>query len=214
MDYGSSGNQVWIAWDDNFIDVNVVECGTQFIHCLVNIRAIHESVAITIAYGATEMVDRRELWNALENLAIQCADIPWLIGGDFNAVRDLSEVCGTSGDIQIAIEDFNAAIQNTGLLPLPMQGEWYTWHNHSATPRNLWKRLDRMLKKDRWMARFPIHTTRTLLSTRTGQSNKIGADYVKSTSEDAVDEGRRSVLPSVLSEDCPTKIIKEDLPDQ
>ncbi|KAL2235307.1 UNVERIFIED_CONTAM: hypothetical protein Sindi_1262900 [Sesamum indicum] len=113
------------------------------------------SIAVTVAYGATEVVDRRELWNTLENLAIQCADIPWMIGGDFNAVRDLSEVCGTSGDIRTAMEDFNAAIQNTGLLPLPMQGEWYTWHNHSATPRNLWKRLDRMLINDRWMARFP-----------------------------------------------------------
>ncbi|KAL2235630.1 UNVERIFIED_CONTAM: hypothetical protein Sindi_1295200 [Sesamum indicum] len=105
--------------------------------------------------GATEVVDRRELWSALDNLAIQCVDIPWLIGGDFNAVRDLSEVCGTSGDIRTVMEEFNAAIQNTGLLPLPMQGEWYTWHNHSATPRNLWKRLDRMLINDRWMARFP-----------------------------------------------------------
>ncbi|KAL2240788.1 UNVERIFIED_CONTAM: hypothetical protein Sindi_0720000 [Sesamum indicum] len=156
VEYGSSGNRVWIAWDDNFIDVEVVECGMQFIHCLVNIRAIHESVAIAVAYGATEVVDRRELWSALENLALQCADIPWLIGGDFNAVRDLSEVCGTSGDIRIAMEDFNAAIQNTGLLPLPMQGEWYTWHNHSATPWNLWKRHDRMLINDRWMAQFPI----------------------------------------------------------
>ncbi|KAL2251973.1 UNVERIFIED_CONTAM: hypothetical protein Sindi_2319600 [Sesamum indicum] len=97
----------------------------------------------------------RELWNALENLAIQCADILWLIGEDFNAVCDLSKVCGTSGDIRTAMEDFNAVIQNTGLLPLPMQGEWYTWHNHSATPQNLWKRLDRMLINDRWMARFP-----------------------------------------------------------
>ncbi|KAL2251991.1 UNVERIFIED_CONTAM: hypothetical protein Sindi_2321400 [Sesamum indicum] len=146
VDYGSSGNRVWIAWDDNFIDVEVVECGMQFIHCLINIRAIHESVAVIVAYGATEVVDRRELWSALENIAIQCADIPWLIGGDFNAVRDLSEVYGTSGDIRIAMEDFNAAIQNTGLLPVPMQGEWYTWHNHSATQWNLWKRLDRMLK--------------------------------------------------------------------
>ncbi|XP_020555146.1 uncharacterized protein LOC110013305 [Sesamum indicum] len=154
VDYGSSGNRVWIAWNDSFIDV-VVECGTQFIHCLVTIRAIHETVAVTVTYGATKVVERRELWSALENLAIQCADIPWLIGGDFNAVRDLNEVCGTSGDIRTTMEEFNAAIQNTGLLPLPMQGEWYTWHNHSATPRNLWKRLDRMLINDRWMARFP-----------------------------------------------------------
>ncbi|KAL2230732.1 UNVERIFIED_CONTAM: hypothetical protein Sindi_1667600 [Sesamum indicum] len=110
VDYGSSGNRVWITWNDSFIDIAVVECGTQFIYCLVTIRAIHESIAVTVAYGATEVVDRRELWNALENLAIQCADIPWMIGGDFNAVRDLSEVCGTSGDIRTAMEDFNAAI--------------------------------------------------------------------------------------------------------
>ncbi|KAL2235624.1 UNVERIFIED_CONTAM: hypothetical protein Sindi_1294600 [Sesamum indicum] len=172
VDYGSSGNRVLIAWNDSFIDVAVVECGTQFIHCLVTIRAIHESIAVTVAYGATKVVDRRELWNALENLAIQCADIPWLIGGDFNAVRDLSEVCGTSGDIRTAMEDFNAAIQNTGLLPLPMQGEWYTWHNHSATPRNLWKRLDRMLINDRWMARFP-NTFYSVLTPRTSDHSPM-----------------------------------------
>ncbi|KAL2228510.1 UNVERIFIED_CONTAM: hypothetical protein Sindi_1830700 [Sesamum indicum] len=124
------------------------------------------SVAVTVAYGATEVVDRRELWSALENLAIQCGDIPWLIGRDFNAVRDLSEVCGTSGDIRTAMEDFNTSIQNIELLPLPMQGEWYTWHNHSATPRNLWKRLDRMLINDRWMARFP-NTFYSVLTPRT-----------------------------------------------
>ncbi|KAL2230755.1 UNVERIFIED_CONTAM: hypothetical protein Sindi_1669900 [Sesamum indicum] len=114
----------------------------------------------------------RELWNALENLAIQCADIPWMIGGDFNAVRDLSKVCGTSGDIRTAMEDFNAAIQNTGLLPLPMQGEWYTWHNHSATPQNLWKRLDRMLINDRWMARFP-NTFYSVLTPRTSDHSPM-----------------------------------------
>ncbi|KAL2237299.1 UNVERIFIED_CONTAM: hypothetical protein Sindi_0921600 [Sesamum indicum] len=63
-------------------------------------------------------------FGSLENKATQCIDIPWLVGGDFNAVRDLREVCGTSGDIQIAMDDFNACIENAGLLPLPMQGEW------------------------------------------------------------------------------------------
>ncbi|KAL2235430.1 UNVERIFIED_CONTAM: hypothetical protein Sindi_1275200 [Sesamum indicum] len=172
VDYGSSGNRVWIAWDDNFIDVEVVDCGMQFIHCLINIRAIHELVAVTVAYGATEVVDRRELWSALENIAIQCADILWLIGVDFNSVRDLSEVCGTLGDIRIAMEDFNATIQNTGLLPVPMQGEWYTWHNHSATPGNLWKRLDRMLINDRWMARFP-NTFYLVLTPRTSDHSPM-----------------------------------------
>ncbi|KAL2224155.1 UNVERIFIED_CONTAM: hypothetical protein Sindi_2948300, partial [Sesamum indicum] len=155
VDYGSPGNRIWIAWDENFIDVDVVECGTQFIHCHVNIRALHESIAITVIYGANELVERRALWDSMETIAMQSADIPWLVGGDFNTVRDLSEICGVSGDIRMAMEDFNTCIQNTGLLPLPMQGEWYTWHNYSAGPRNLWKRLDRMLINDRWMAQFP-----------------------------------------------------------
>ena len=161
-DYGSSGNRVWIAWDDNFVDVDVVECGTQFIHCHVTIRAPHELIVVTVVYGANEVADRRALWGTLETKATQCVDIPWLVGGDFNAVRDLSAVCGTSGDIQIAMDDFNACIENAGLLPLSMQGEWFTWHNRSATPRNLWKRLDRMMINDRWMARFPNATYSTL----------------------------------------------------
>ncbi|KAL2224536.1 UNVERIFIED_CONTAM: hypothetical protein Sindi_3021300 [Sesamum indicum] len=154
VDYGLTGNRVWIAWDDNFIDVDVIECGTQFIHYHVNFRALQESIAIIVIYGANEVVERRELWDSLETIAMQCIDIPWLVGGDFSAVRDLSEICGASGDIRMAMEEFNICIQNAGLLPLPMQGEWYTWHNCSANPRNLWKRLDRMLINDTWMDRF------------------------------------------------------------
>ncbi|KAL2237307.1 UNVERIFIED_CONTAM: hypothetical protein Sindi_0922400 [Sesamum indicum] len=145
VDYGSVGNRVWIAWDENFIEVEVIECGTQFIHCIVYLRSLQESMAITVIYGATESVD-----------------VPWLIGGDFNVVRDLTEICGASGDIRMAMEEFNGCIQNAGLLPLPMQGEWYTWHNCSASPRNLWKRLDRMLINDRWMARYPTSFYTTL----------------------------------------------------
>ncbi|KAL2246373.1 UNVERIFIED_CONTAM: hypothetical protein Sindi_2905500 [Sesamum indicum] len=118
-------------------------------------EALLEFVDITIVYGATEIADRRELWASLECLALQCINTPWLVGGDFNAVRDLSEVCGTSGDIRVAMEEFNTCLQNTALLPLPMQGEWYTWHNRSVGPRNLWKRLDRMLTNDTWTVRFP-----------------------------------------------------------
>ncbi|KAL2224176.1 UNVERIFIED_CONTAM: hypothetical protein Sindi_3028300 [Sesamum indicum] len=116
VDYGSSGNRVWIAWDENFIDVDVVECGTQFIHCHVNIRALQESIAMTVIYRANELVERRALWGTMETIAMQCTDIPWLVGGDFNTVRDLSKICGVSGDIRIAMEDFNTCIQNTGFF--------------------------------------------------------------------------------------------------
>ncbi|KAL2235629.1 UNVERIFIED_CONTAM: hypothetical protein Sindi_1295100 [Sesamum indicum] len=113
--------------------------GDQFIHCRVTNMAVNESVIITVVYGASEVIDRRNLWIALRTLAQQCSDAPWLVGGDFNAIRDLNEVCGISGDIRMATEEFNAV--------------------HT---RSLWKRLDRILINDRWLARFPTSSYHSL----------------------------------------------------
>ncbi|KAL2247968.1 UNVERIFIED_CONTAM: hypothetical protein Sindi_2649100 [Sesamum indicum] len=155
VDYSSVGNRIWIAWDENIVDVHILDSADQFIHCRVTNMADNESVIITVVYGASEVIDRQNLWTALETLSQQCSDIPWMVGGDFNAVRDLNEVCGISGDIRMATEEFNAGILEAGLIPLPMQGEWFTWHNCSTSMRSLWKRLDRILINDRWLARFP-----------------------------------------------------------
>ncbi|KAL2237437.1 UNVERIFIED_CONTAM: hypothetical protein Sindi_0935400 [Sesamum indicum] len=166
VDNASVGNRIWLAWDENFVDVDVLELSSQYIHVRVNILAVHEPTIFTVIYGANEVADRRDLWGSLEQLATQYVDLPWIVGGDFNAVRDLSEVCGLSGDIRMAMEEFNTCIKNAGLLPLPMQGEWFSWHNFSASPRNLWKRLDRMLTNDTWAASF-LTTFYSCLTPRT-----------------------------------------------
>ncbi|KAL2230787.1 UNVERIFIED_CONTAM: hypothetical protein Sindi_1673100 [Sesamum indicum] len=116
-------------WDENVVDVHILDLADQFIHCRVTNMAVNESVIITVVYGASEVTDRRNLWTTLETLAQQCSDIPWMVGGDFNA--------------------------EAGLISLPMQGEWFTWHNCSTSMRSLWKRLDWILINDRWLARFP-----------------------------------------------------------
>ncbi|KAL2248049.1 UNVERIFIED_CONTAM: hypothetical protein Sindi_2657200 [Sesamum indicum] len=123
VDYATVGNRIWIAWDDNVVDVHILDLGNQFMHCRVTHRTDSESLIITIVYGASEMIDRRSLWNTLELLAREHSDEPWLVGGHFNAVRDMNEVCGASGDIRMTMEEFNVGIQEAGLIPLPMQGE-------------------------------------------------------------------------------------------
>ncbi|KAL0298155.1 UNVERIFIED_CONTAM: hypothetical protein Scaly_3072000 [Sesamum calycinum] len=144
VDYSGPGNRIWIAWNDDFIDVDILNIGTQFVHCRVHMHEIHEHILITVVYGANEVSARRELWQGLTELAV-AADLPWLVGGDFNAVLDMSEVSGASGDIRVAMHDFNDCIIQTGLISLPMQGERFSWHNCSTDGRSLWKRLDRML---------------------------------------------------------------------
>ncbi|KAL2226400.1 UNVERIFIED_CONTAM: hypothetical protein Sindi_1998700 [Sesamum indicum] len=118
------------VWDENFIDVHVLDLGEQFVQCRITSRAVNESVIVTVVYGATEVTDRHILWTALETLAQQCSDVPWLVGGDFNAVRDLNEVCGISGDIRMATPEFNTGILEACLIPLLMQ---VLQHGHLTT---------------------------------------------------------------------------------
>ncbi|KAL0404357.1 UNVERIFIED_CONTAM: hypothetical protein Sradi_2076500 [Sesamum radiatum] len=51
-------------------------------------------------------------------------------GGDFNAVLDMREVCTTSGDIRVAMDDFQNCINQAGLIDLPKKDAFY----HSPTP--------------------------------------------------------------------------------
>ncbi|KAL0294576.1 UNVERIFIED_CONTAM: hypothetical protein Sradi_6880300 [Sesamum radiatum] len=135
-DYGGPGSRIWLAWDDDFVDVNVVETGEQV------------------------------LWAELARLSTGTTNLPWLVGGDFNVVLDASEVCGQSGDIRAAAEEFQSCLQDTGLITLPMQGERFTWHNCSRDSRSLWKRLGRLLVNDRWLASWP-YTSYVCLNART-----------------------------------------------
>ncbi|KAL0285595.1 UNVERIFIED_CONTAM: putative ribonuclease H protein [Sesamum radiatum] len=107
-----------------------------------------------IGLGLLIMMGPTGLWQKLVLLANSISDIPW-IGGDFNAVLDMSEVCGASADIHLAMTEFRDCLLDTGLIHLPVQGERFSWHNCSEGDRSLWKRLDRLLVNDVWLSQWP-----------------------------------------------------------
>ncbi|KAL0308180.1 UNVERIFIED_CONTAM: Transposon TX1 uncharacterized protein [Sesamum angustifolium] len=133
---------------------------------------VHETILLTVVYGANDVSARRELWQGLIDWAVTVGNEPWLVGGDFNAVLDLSKVSGASGDIRVAMNEFNDCIIQTGILSLPMQGESLTWHNCSLDGRSLWKRLDRLLVNDVWMDRWP-NLYYTCLTPRTSDHSPL-----------------------------------------
>ncbi|KAL0428297.1 UNVERIFIED_CONTAM: hypothetical protein Slati_3004500 [Sesamum latifolium] len=136
-DYSGPGTRIWVAWNEDELDVDILLVHAQLIHCKIFIRDSQKVVFVTVVYGDNEVVPRRELWQELSLLPSSIVDDPWLVLGDFNAVMDMSEVCGTSGDIRLAMEDFCACIINAGLVSLPMQGCSFTWHNCSEGHRSL-----------------------------------------------------------------------------
>ncbi|KAK4384626.1 hypothetical protein Sango_3042000 [Sesamum angolense] len=144
-DYSGPGNRIWIAWNDDFIDVDILNIGSQFVHCRVLKHDMHEPIFLTVVYGANEVSAR---------------------------LLDMSEVSGASGDIRVAMHEFNDCIIQTGLISLPMQGERFSWHNCSTDGRSLWKRLDRMFVNDAWLERWP-NLFYTCLTPRTSDHSPL-----------------------------------------
>ncbi|KAL0282724.1 UNVERIFIED_CONTAM: hypothetical protein Sangu_2935100 [Sesamum angustifolium] len=130
----------------------VLLCRMQFIHYKLFLRRFHITAFVTVVYGANESGTRRDLRQSVGALVSSITDDPWLLISDFNTVLDMSELCGKSGDIWVAMEDFKQFLTDTALINLPMQGFLFTWHNYSDGNQSLWKRLDRMFVNDKWLA--------------------------------------------------------------
>ncbi|KAL0300235.1 UNVERIFIED_CONTAM: putative mitochondrial protein [Sesamum angustifolium] len=90
-DYAGPGNRIWIAWDDELLDVNVLDLDAQFIHCRITIRCAHLSILATVVYGANDSISRRGLWQKLVLLANSISDEPWIVGGERFSWHNCSE---------------------------------------------------------------------------------------------------------------------------
>src|SRR3954471_22813913 len=66
-------------------------------------------------------------------------DLDWLIVGDFNFCRQPSDINKLGGDVNGMLL-FNEAINNLGLIELPLKGRKFTWSNMQKDP--LLERLD------------------------------------------------------------------------
>ncbi|KAL0420752.1 UNVERIFIED_CONTAM: hypothetical protein Slati_3098100 [Sesamum latifolium] len=127
FDYSVLGTRIWVAWNEDELDVDILLVHAQFIHCKIFICGCQKVVFVMVVYGDNEVVPRRDLWHELSLLASSIVDDPWLVLGDFNAVMDMSEVCENSGDIRVAMEDFCACILDTGLISLPICRRHLHW---------------------------------------------------------------------------------------
>ncbi|KAH0633496.1 hypothetical protein KY284_036282 [Solanum tuberosum] len=77
--------------------------------------------------------------------------MPWIIGGDFNAVLSPQDrLCGnpvTSAEVQ----DFSECIATAELTELQWRGHFYTWTNKQDGGRRIYSRIDIMFGNEAWM---------------------------------------------------------------
>ncbi|XP_075473926.1 uncharacterized protein LOC142504979 [Primulina tabacum] len=111
----------------------------QFLHIRISASFLPTEIFCSFVYARCDYVQRRDLWASL--LLVKLVLGPWLVGGDFNVVRDESECLGSRGGRLLPMEEFNTFILDSGLIDAGFEGSSFTWTN-----KTIWKRLDRNVR--------------------------------------------------------------------
>ena len=144
---GASGGLISI-WDEEFFEIVEAISGHRWSLMRGNIRSISFSCVFVNVYAPNDVEGKKQLWEELLCLKDRFRD-PWCIGGDFNAVRNISERRGCSVR-SICMENFENFIEKADLVDLPMSGRRFTWSN----PQGNMSRLDRFLVSPEWLSIF------------------------------------------------------------
>ncbi|KAF5450402.1 hypothetical protein F2P56_030760 [Juglans regia] len=153
------GGKLWMFWAK---DLNlVVECmGDQFL--TIRISNLHD-LWITFVYAKCSYLERRRLWDSL--MGANFHQLPWMVMGDFNIIRNDSERRGGRPRLALAMEEFNGWVGTCGLLDMPFRGNSLSWCNgHSGSSRH-WARLDRCFFNTAALDTFPDATMEYLART-------------------------------------------------
>ncbi|XP_071699700.1 uncharacterized protein [Rutidosis leptorrhynchoides] len=153
---GASGGILTI-WDTNIFSVtNAIE--GEFFLAICGSWAGHNSeLAFINVYGPHSNAKKLRLWNELTSF-INSINIPHIVFGDFNEVRNKTERMNSEYN-QPWADNFNRFISNLGLIDLPLGGKKFT---RICEKTMKFSKLDRFLVSDGIFTIWPNTYSKTL----------------------------------------------------
>ncbi|XP_074300458.1 uncharacterized protein LOC141631726 [Silene latifolia] len=144
---GFSGG-IWLYWKPEIVSVSTVTEHQQYITIEIA-RTGEVPWFFSAVYASPDPTNRKELWSELENFA-KSNNRPWLLAGDFNETRYLSERHGEDANMARRCENFNNWIDNCDLIELAFSGASHTWARGNLAETRQSARLDRALCNANW----------------------------------------------------------------
>ncbi|VFQ84578.1 unnamed protein product [Cuscuta campestris] len=140
-------NDTDLFFQEKFILLDHFE-QNQVSHFIMKVFQDDSTFVLSGVYGGHSVVCRKGLWEEIKTFN-NSNSLPWLIGGDFNAILDILHHHGKKLPDLESVEDFNSCIKDCNLLESNFTGPVYTWHG-TRSNGNVWRRLDRIFFNDRW----------------------------------------------------------------
>lgn len=139
--------RISVAWDCQHSVVTVLFTSEQML--LLSVVIMHQKTFIvSYIYGFNQASDRRKLWDELRMGLGLVGNQPWIIVGDFNAVRWQQDKSDPTSFDSASAGEFNCCLEDIGI------GPWFTWSNKRLGNDHCSSRIDRALVNSQWQFDF------------------------------------------------------------
>lgn len=130
-------------------------------------------------YGFNTYIERRSLWQDLNNVNASISGKPGYCSGDFNVILNSTEGNGGDCSWNTGMQDLMDCLILNGLVDLKYFGERLSWWN-SSFDDPIYRKLDQVVVNGEWLGCFALsyaHFLLRLLSDHAPTSVCLGIDW-------------------------------------
>lgn len=145
--------RIWLLWQPSVMDIRLVQCSDQYMHCEVLGMDGKFQYWLTIIYAHNQLDCRRKLWQDLIDLS-QYIQGAWLLIGDYNNVLKIEDRIGGNSVHAYEFQDLSAMMDTVDLFEHDTIGNHFTWTNKHVQGV-IYSRIDRALCNQSWFTQYP-----------------------------------------------------------
>lgn len=90
----NTAGAILTLWNPQRIYIMDAEASTNYLSVVIQPIGVSETFLVTNVYGPQHLEDKLKLLEALSDLRSRQTGMPWILGGDFNMIKSLSEKKG------------------------------------------------------------------------------------------------------------------------
>lgn len=150
--------RIILGWNDNLVNVEVINQSDQVVHCKVVTIDGRKDVYCSFIYASNDESERRLLWRSLCFHKAFINNKAWIIMGDFNVSLDPGDKSNGSTAVSSAMADFRECIEELDMEDINHTGLRFTWIQKplaTGPNRGILKKLDRVMGNGKFVEQFP-----------------------------------------------------------
>lgn len=118
--------------------------------CKVHSSPLNVDFILINVYGLSKPSLQRNFWNPLSSLIRDLEGDVIIIGGDFNAILDMSDKSGGKGGLFVTQVNFQNFVADNGLREVKSKEGQFTWSNQRIVGNHVAEKLDRFFLGGPW----------------------------------------------------------------